>query len=304
MSNKTRFDLVFDNYLKSYKYTVKEQTYNSVIYNFESHIIPYFTNSDITKLKKSDFLNWKTEISKLGFKNSFNKKLYVEFNSFLKYCLDLDIIQNNYLKELGNFRNRTELKQSDFYTIKEFKRFIKGFDKSDEVYKQYFTLLFYTGLRPSEAMALQFTDIKGNKISITKSIQRKGKRKIETPKNQSSIRTIEVDRKTLKGILKLKKLYTDYNEHFFVFGGNRPLSPSTIDRKKKKASLKANIREITQHQFRHSHATLLLQNNIMVNEVSRRLGHSRTSTTLDIYTHTNSEQEKRVSKILNFLHFS
>ena len=66
----------------------------------------------------------------------------------------------------------------------------------------------------------------------------------------------------------------------------------------------ANLRKITLHQFRHSHATLLMQNGMMINEVSRRLGHSKTSTTLDIYSHTDLTQEKRVYKTLNHLRFN
>ena len=88
---------------------------------------------------------------------------------------------------------------------------------------------------------------------------------------------------------------------YFVLGGVKPLAPTTINRRKFDACKKANIRPITLHQFRHSHATLLLQNGIVINEVSRRLGHSKVSTTLDIYTHTNLEQEKRVYYTLNRL---
>ena len=61
------------------------------------------------------------------------------------------------------------------------------------------------------------------------------------------------------------------------------------------ACKKANIRPITLHQFRHSHATLLKDNGVNVVEVSKRLGHSNVSTTLDIYTHTDLIQEKRDS---------
>lgn len=298
----TNFEIVYNEFLRAYKNQVKEQTFRSFTYNFESHILPYFKDFDIKKLTKKDFLNWKNFIYQKNFKNSFNKKIYTEFNSFLKYCIDTDLIKHNYLKDLGNFRNKIELNNSDFYTLKEFKRFIRGFDKEDEIYKQFFTLLFFTGLRPGEAMALKFTDLKGNYLTINKNIQSKGHRKLETPKNQSSIRTIQIDKRTLKGILKLKKLYSNFKEDFFIFGGSKPLSQSTVDRRKKKACLKSNIKVITQHQFRHSHATLLLNNGISITEISRRLGHSRTSTTLDIYSHTNLEQEKRVLSKLNLLH--
>lgn len=104
-------------------------------------------------------------------------------------------------------------------------------------------------------------------------------------------------------ILKLKALYYGCCDDYFIFGGIKPLAPTTIDRVKKRACEKAHLRIITQHQFRHSHATLLLSKGILINEVSRRLGHSKVSTTFDVYTHTNLFQEKRVLRTLNFLNF-
>jgi integrase len=42
---------------------------------------------------------------------------------------------------------------------------------------------------------------------------------------------------------------------------------------------------------------MLLTEGIIINEVSRRLGHSRVSTTLDVYTHTSLEQKKEFTKL-------
>ena len=39
----------------------------------------------------------------------------------------------------------------------------------------------------------------------------------------------------------------------------------------------------------------------MINEISRRLGHSDVSITLNTYIHTDLKQEKRVNRTLNFL---
>ena len=132
-----------------------------------------------------------------------------------------------------------------------------------------------------------------------------GNREVGTPKTLSSNRKILLDKLLEKDLVKLKRKYIERfgnKPDFYIFGGTKPLNPSTINRRKLKACKRANIRSITLHQFRHSHATLLLQNGIMINEISRRLGHSRVSTTLDIYTHTNLEQEKRVYNTLNSLH--
>lgn len=98
--------------------------------------------------------------------------------------------------------------------------------------------------------------------------------------------------------------YGAFTFDYFVFGGKSPLSPTTINRYKLNASKQSKIRPITLHQFRHSHATLLLNKGVSIHEISKRLGHSKVSTTLDVYTHSNLEQEKRVLKTLNSLRFN
>lgn len=168
--------------------------------------------------------------------------------------------------------------------------------------------MFFTGLRPGEAMALKFKDLSNGYINVSKTIESHGKRDITTPKTYSSNRKVKINRKLEKDLLKLKKLYEDkgipFSDDLFLFGATKPLSPSTIDRRKKKACEKAGIKSITKHQFRHSHATMLYNAGIPLTEVSRRLEHSKVSTTLDVYSHTDLTQEKRVLNTLNSIRFN
>ena len=53
-----------------------------------------------------------------------------------------------------------------------------------------------------------------------------------------------------------------------------------------KSILKKNgLREVSLHSLRHTNATLLIQQGISIRAVSGRLGHSQTSTTMNIYAH-------------------
>lgn len=53
-----------------------------------------------------------------------------------------------------------------------------------------------------------------------------------------------------------------------------------------------NLKKITIHDIRHSHATHLLSLGIPAQDVARRLGHSEPTNTLRIYTHSNLTQDK------------
>ena len=89
-----------------------------------------------------------------------------------------------------------------------------------------------------------------------------------------------------------------------MFGDTKPLSPSTIERYKNKYCKIANVKQIRIHDFRHSHATLLIYNNVPIQDISKRLGHANVSTTLDVYTHVIEDKEKRVINTLNKIRLS
>lgn len=283
----------------------KKQSFDTLTKKIYKFILPYFTGKDIYSLTKIDYINWQNTILELNFKNSYNQLLHSCFCQFLSFCQLYYDLEINVAKIVGGFPKHNEEKNTDYYTLSEFKKFIKYVDNI--VYKQFFNLLFFTGLRPSEAMALRFIDLENGFLYVRHNIQRKGKRLLDTPKNNSSIRKIMLDRKLYRDLDKLKRFYfasyNEFNEKFFIFGGIKPLAPTTIDRYKKRACEQAHIKCITQHQFRHSHATLLVNKGFPVNIVSKRLGHTKISTTLDYYVHNSSANEKRVVATLNFLRF-
>lgn len=274
--------------------------------NFNSRILPYFKNKNIYNITKIDILGWQNYIYELNFKNSYNEKLLIELKKFLKFCHNYYNIEESTYKSIEPFVKKCEENNHDFYTLQEFNKFIKNVE--NEIYKQFFTFMFFCGTRPGETFALRFCDLEDNIIHIRHNLTTKGGRTLDTPKNQSSIRSIKIDNKLKKDLIKLKKYYYGKykipDDDLYIFGGIKPLSPTSCNRQKKKACEKANLRTITLHQFRHSHATLLLNNGIVINEVSRRLGHKKTSTTLNVYCHTSLEQEKKSIRTLNLLRFN
>lgn len=305
MSSKHLFLDVYSDYLLYAKKKQKKQSFTTMKYKFDLHILPFFESMYLEDITSKVILEWEDYILSENFSNNQNKSLYYILSGFFEYCKLFYAFDKKIISNVGSFKKKYEEDKHDFYTLEEFKHFIKYVD--DEIYKQFFNLMFYTGVRPGEAMALKFKDIKNGYITISKTINSHGNRELGTTKTNSSNRTIRIDKVLERDLLKLKEVYTEkyeFNDDFFIFGGIKPLSPTTINRRKKKACEKANIRPITLHQFRHSHATFLLQKGIMVNEVSKRLGHSKTSTTLDIYSHTDLTQEKRVFDTLNSVRFN
>lgn len=291
------FEDVYLEYLSFARYKHKKEAFFSIQSIFKANILSFFKGRLIDTVTKKDILFWCLEIEKRNYSNNYNRNCYYTFLRFLDYCVDFYDFPKNYLKDIGPFRKRNQTKKIDFYTLDEFNLFIQNVD--NEIYKQFFNFMFFAGTRPGETFALQFKDIQGSYISINKTLTSHCGRHFDDPKTKNSFRLVMLDDKLLADILALKNLYDNCNDDFFIFGGEKPLSVTSVNRYKKKACYKANIRPITLHQFRHSHATLLVHSNIMINEISRRLGHSDVSITLNTYVHTDRSQEKRVYDTLN-----
>lgn len=297
------FEKAYIEYLKYIEYRQKEQSKNTLKERFKSKILPFWKDFNIYEIKESDYIKWQNEIEFYNYSNNYKSNIHYLMTKFFDYLIKYFDLQKNIARSVGNFKLKNYKTTYNIYTYKEFKLFIKNVDHN--VYKQFFILLFFTGLRPGEAMALKFSDLNKRILSINKTMNEHGNRNIDSPKTFTSMRNIEIDRKLNKDLIKLKKYYIKkYNIKdfdYYIFGGIKPLSPTTINRHKLKACNNANLKPIKLHEFRHSHATLLVEKKLMIKEVSRRLGHSNTNITLNIYTHADKRHEKKVIKTLNFI---
>ena len=277
------FEEVYEQYIIYATNRHKKQGLDTIIKNFKIHILPYFKDRDIKTLTRVDIINWQTYILTKNFSNNFNRNLYYEFSAFMKYCVNFSYLQENLVLQVGKFTKKYEFKEHHVYNIWQFRWFRLHLD--NYVIKQFFNFMYFYGPRPGECMALRFNDLHGLKVQVSHSLQCKGKRELDTPKNQSSIRTIKISLLMYIRICILKRMYVNCSNDYFIFGGPKPLAPTTIDRYKKNACNKARIRPITQHEFRHSYATRMINKGKPINIVSKSMGHSSISMTLDVYTH-------------------
>lgn len=302
---KHKFTDVYIEYLNYIEYRQKEQSKKTLKDTFNNKILPFFSEYCIEDITDDVYTNWQLYIDKFNYSNNYRKRLHYSMVAFYDYLLLYNIIDVNIPKRVGNFKLVNKKVKYDYYTYKEFKLFIKYVE--DVVYREFFEFMFFTGCRPGEAMALRFSDLDNRVVSINKTISEhtiNGSRVIASPKTISSNRDIVLDARLYNNLLKLKKYYiSKYNEDFdyYIFGGIKPLAPTSINRYKLLACSKANIRPIKLHEFRHSHASLLYDNGIDSKSIKERLGHSSIATTMNVYVHLNKRHQKRVLRTLNLL---
>lgn len=147
-------------------------------------------------------------------------------------------------------------------------------------------LLFATGMRVSELCNLKEEDFDLNTGSIL--IMGKG----------SKERMIQVcDPKILELIRRYRRKLEDSGQGtkaFFASRLNNPLSDQSVRYMIRKYYIKAGInKHITPHTFRHTFATLLLEEDVDIKYIQHFLGHSSISVT-QIYTHVNQEKQRKI----------
>jgi len=75
------------------------------------------------------------------------------------------------------------------------------------------------------------------------------------------------------------------NDYVFARDDGSPMRPDSITQWLTRFANRHDLPEIHPHKFRHSSASILINNGIDIVAVSKRLGHAKVSTTTDIYSH-------------------
>ncbi|HBP12544.1 MAG TPA: hypothetical protein DD613_00520 [Firmicutes bacterium] len=84
---------------------------------------------------------------------------------------------------------------------------------------------------------------------------------------------------------RIKKITMRFNDDFFVVSDAKPIADSNIYLRKIKLATLAGLKVIRIHDFRHSFASLLINNGANVTLVSKYLGHTKIEETLNTYSH-------------------
>lgn len=250
----------------------------------------------IKKLTKEVINDWHTKIAKSDISYRTKNKVITYMKSVSAFGYKIYDLYD-FAKGMEKFKPKsTDVEPMKVWTYAQFDLFLS--QEEDYTFKAFFYFLYNTGLRRGEAIALQKTDVVNGKVNVTKAM-RHYKQGFTPLKNASSKRTVLLNQKTIDFIQPLYE-----TEGTFLFGGEKPLSITSIQRHfdaatKKAQSIDPSLESITLHDLRHSHATNLINNGANIVAVSKRLGHSSTEMTLSVYTHLLDKSAEELVGILD-----
>lgn len=303
--NTITFKEISKLYLEEKKKELKPQSLDKKK-NLLKHINNYLGNTQIKRLTISQYKQFKDELDKKGFSNEHKNRIHRLVISLVGYANRFYGINSQVPIICGKFHDLKKIKKEmSFFTLEDFKKFEKVID--DKEWKLFFEILFYCGLRKGELQALTWNDVdfKNKTIKINKTLTTKIKGEkwtISSPKTKNSNRVLPLPTKLFNDLVKFKeesKKYIGFSDEWFVFGKIHPFTESTIYYKKEKYCDLAKVEHIRIHDFRHSCASLLINNGADITIVSRYLGHANISITLTIYTHFYEKKLQEVPKLLD-----
>ena len=286
-------------YLKDKEVELKQRTLRNKRYMFETHVIPYLGNKKMNEITASDILAWQKAVKdSKDYSDAYLRMLQNQVTALFIHAQRIYYLKDNPCKRVKKM-GRSDNRSLNFWTLEEYRKFIDTFDKGSMHYLM-FELLFWTGMREGELLALTKNDIDVGQMTlrINKTYFRlHGEDVITTPKTDSSIRTIDLPKFLVDEIQDYwSKLYKHPSDARLF-----PVVAEALQHVMARHIKKTEVKKIRVHDLRHSHCAYLINQGVQPLIIKERLGHKDIKVTLNTYGHLYPSEQKKVANLLNDL---
>lgn len=272
------------------------------------------------------------KFSKENLSNQYNRDILMLYKNMMRhvkanYGIDISFIDDLKVAKKPKTIEDINKKKNNFLETHEVKEItdeirLFGNRKKSKDNRRYYDVIAYlvefmvlNGMRVGEALAITVDniDFENKKLHIDGTMlwiaEEKGNYGIkDTTKNISSNRTISLSKRSCeilkKLILENKKSAhweKNYNDRGFVFTNHtgNPIYYGRINYAIQRACENCGIKKhVTTHTLRHTHISLLTQQNVPLKAIMQRVGHTDEKTTIRIYTHVTDQMNKEIDEKL------
>lgn len=273
-SQMTMKELV-ESYLAFVKPRIRWSTFDTKSLMLQLKVVPYFSKKlagDVTSL---DVIRWQGWVNSLRQRNGkpysatyirqLNSQLSAVFN-YAEHQLGLKPNPTKKVKKTGSMKSD----EMQIWTKEEYSQFLEVVSNKNLSFYA-FELLYWTGIREGELLALAPEDFDSDAgtLTISKSFARKdGKDMIGPPKTKMSYRTIMLS-DFLVNELRIWFDYADFIEGERIF----PVTKHYLWREMKRGCAKSGVKCIRVHDLRHSHVSMLIHMGFSAVAIAARMGH-------------------------------
>ena len=283
------FEALYSKYLKFKENRVRASTLKIQRVVIESHILPFFKDKIVSEITPADIVEWQNELLNKNLSASHTRQINTYLKMIFKYAIDyLGLSQSPVKSQIC----KSEKSKVDFWTPDEYKVFSDYIQDRIELYTA-FEILFYTGMRKGELLALTLNDIDFDQktIDINKTlVYVNGEYTTQPPKTPKSRRTIEVPEFLLNEI-------QTYSEKIYGLNPGHRLFHKSLEWlgiSLKNICSRIDLKPIRVHDLRHSHASMLIDLGANPLMIAERLGHEDVKMTMNTYSHLFKSHEKEI----------
>lgn len=298
------FSALCDLYLADYKDNRRATSYETTSKKIKTYIEPFFEKMPINKITPATVRQWQAEIKSRIVKHTGERlsppqlrNIHVALSAMMNYAVKYCKLPSNPARLAGSMGGKAT-REMRFWTLSEFKAFQQATDKNDLRHTAV-TLLFYTGLRVGELLALTPADFKDNELIISKNYQRlHGRDVIQPPKTEKGRRKIALPPFIVKMMKDCFQCLNHPSDSQRIFDA---ISERTLREFLNNGADAAGLPHIRVHDLRHSHASLLIEQGFSPLVIKERLGHENIETTLNTYSHLYPTKQSEIAEKLETL---
>lgn len=242
------------------------------------------------------------------------KRFKLAIYNVLAYAVRLCLIDKNYASSSFVDMGHIERKSIKCMDEDELNKFYEALCNVENIqWRVSVKTILMTGMRRGELCGLNWDDIDWDKGKIH--IQRSYSEcphagmKLKEPKTTTSKRVISIPELLLEELKEYKKWYDRQRELWgdrwvesgsvFIQRHGERIHPANIKMWVNKTCQKAKIPHYSVHSLRHTNITLQIMAGVPISTVSGRAGHSKTSTTTDIYAYYIQSSDVSAAKKIN-----
>ncbi|MEH7028690.1 tyrosine-type recombinase/integrase [Bacillus wiedmannii] len=300
-----------EKWLKERTYSIQESTHEVHLSYYRNVIKPnlgHFKLRDIEPMNLQEFINHL--VFEMEYSPNTVHLVFRIVKSSLKKACTLKLIKGD--PTIGVTLPKIRKTEMNIWTLEQVNYFITQSKQIERLTRFYivYVVALLTGMRQGEILALRWKDIDFKKriIYIRQTITQNAQIKVGA-KNNSSVRSIHIPELLIKELeghrnkireekKYLKREYKDVDLVACTRKGN-PVIARNCRREFYNLIEKLGLPKIRFHDLRHTHATMLIQQNVNVKLISERLGHTDIQTTLNTYSHVLPNMQREVADKLD-----
>lgn len=292
------FSAFLDLYRNDVDSRLRASTIQAREFKIKNLIIPHFGDKGVGEISALDVRRWQNELIERDLSQNYIRVTHGVLSAVFNHAIKFYGLRTNPCTLAGlPVKPNEQAKQMRFWTFEEYNRVIS--EVKDLKARTAISLLYWSGMRKGELLALTWSalDLENRACDISKSYQRIRGKAVITPTKTGEQREILLPVVCVDQLKEYRAATYSPDPEAHVF----PWEKRFIEQGIMDGASASGVKRIHVHGLRHSHASLLISQGSNIVLISKRLGHSKISTTLDTYSHFFPDDERKAVEDLDAL---